>query len=304
MSGYIKSGGAIKWPPFLDFHDAGKRYAFDLLHMDVDHEEKKALRQRVMTPHAHDVYHVVLYTKGKNHILIDGKQIQVEPGILIMTSPGMTHTFSPIQKGSLIYSEITFELARGSSVPLRLPWSNILSWYGGIALSEKNLLICLDPPGIQEARNIFVRILRELESPGRMSSAFAGQQILDLMMFVNRKCLPADTDSVLSSTERLARAKEYIESYYRTPIRISVLAGKAGFSAGHFQRLFRSEFGITPIDYQLQLRINAACTLLKNTQLRCVDIAGETGFSDLYYFSKIFKQRMKVTPTQYRERSA
>jgi len=74
------------------------------------------------------------------------------------------------------------------------------------------------------------------------------------------------------------------------------IAAEACMSPEHFGRSFRREAGIPPIAYQLRLRINAACVLLRSSQLLCKEIAARVGFGNVYAFSKAFKQAIGVSP--------
>ncbi len=81
-------------------------------------------------------------------------------------------------------------------------------------------------------------------------------------------------------------------------------AEKAKMSRGHFIRSFKAFTGKTPIEYRTDLMIAHAKNLLLETSLN-VGIIGElSGFSDGLYFSKIFKKRVGLSPTDFRKVNA
>lgn len=92
----------------------------------------------------------------------------------------------------------------------------------------------------------------------------------------------------------------YIHSYYQTAISMDTIAEMFHFSAHYLARVFRRKYGLSPLAYLVQVRMNYAKDLLAHTRLPIRDIAEQTGYSDLYYFSKLFKKQSGITPVQYR----
>lgn len=85
------------------------------------------------------------------------------------------------------------------------------------------------------------------------------------------------------------------------PISIRQLATQVGCSEGYFQRTFRHRTGKTPVAFLTNLRLQQACHLLNHTRLTMGEIAERTGFSSLYYFSRLFHRHIGMCPTRYRE---
>jgi AraC-like DNA-binding protein len=73
---------------------------------------------------------------------------------------------------------------------------------------------------------------------------------------------------------------------------------KLGYS--WFRRMFKHYIGLSPIQYQLQLRIQRACRMLSYSSKSSKEIAFDLGFESSSYFTKIFKNKMGVTPQTYR----
>lgn len=95
-------------------------------------------------------------------------------------------------------------------------------------------------------------------------------------------------------------AMTYINEHFTEEISVPDLAAKAGLSHYYFIRAFKKETGFTPHEYLLNTRIATAQYLLKNTRLTIKDICYQTGFSCESIFCTAFKNRLGMTPTQYR----
>lgn len=102
------------------------------------------------------------------------------------------------------------------------------------------------------------------------------------------------TNTPLSSTI------SYIQSHLSDDnLTNTFLAQKAGISEVYLRKLFTAYFGITPKQYILDLRIKTAEQLLISTSQTVTEIAEKCGFSSVYHFCRIFKQKTAFTPTEY-----
>ena len=81
------------------------------------------------------------------------------------------------------------------------------------------------------------------------------------------------------------------------------IAKKINMSCDNFQRVFRSQIGMTPCQYRLSRRMEYAQQLLQNTALSLDEVALKVGFSNRYQFSKAFKQFFKISPGASRKES-
>lgn len=78
------------------------------------------------------------------------------------------------------------------------------------------------------------------------------------------------------------------------------LAKQAGYSPGHFTRVFKSVMGQSPQSYTVNARINRARQLLRESNLSISEIADVLGYEDLFFFSRQFKQKAGQSPRDYR----
>lgn len=98
----------------------------------------------------------------------------------------------------------------------------------------------------------------------------------------------------------LERAIRYMNDHLHASMTLQELAGHTALSRQHLIYMFKQETGLPPIDYYLRLKMQRAGQLLSLTGLSVKEIAGLVGVFDPYYFSRMFKKLMGVSPTEYR----
>lgn len=107
---------------------------------------------------------------------------------------------------------------------------------------------------------------------------------------------------VTSGKSDINSAVQYIAEHCCETIELSTLAGISGVSEGHFCKIFKEYTHMRPIEYITALKIEYAKDLLLTpSRLSITDISRKLGFSSVSYFSKIFKEKVGLTPAEYRK---
>lgn len=83
----------------------------------------------------------------------------------------------------------------------------------------------------------------------------------------------------------------------------AALSANYSFSDKYFRERFRELFGSTPTQYLIRLRLNEAARLLSQGTHTVTEVAQAVGFSDLYYFSRLFKKHFLCPPSSFRTRA-
>lgn len=105
----------------------------------------------------------------------------------------------------------------------------------------------------------------------------------------------------VSKQRKLDSAVQFIsESFGDESLTVEKVAEKSGMSESHFRRLFKSVYHLSPVRYITLMRIGRAKELIRYTANPFSQIAVETGFANVYYFSRIFKKEVGCTPSEYR----
>jgi AraC-like DNA-binding protein len=101
---------------------------------------------------------------------------------------------------------------------------------------------------------------------------------------------------------RLCRARDLLREQRDPSPSIAELAREVQISPFHFIRQFEAVFGVTPHQFRIQTRLDAAKHLLAMGHHSVTDVCMEVGFSSLGSFSALFRQRVGEAPSEYRRR--
>ncbi|MEF3311334.1 AraC family transcriptional regulator [Paenibacillus sp. GYB004] len=105
---------------------------------------------------------------------------------------------------------------------------------------------------------------------------------------------------VIPDDPLMEEAEAYIKENAFKSVSLSQLSSEMGLSTVQFSRRFRSMFGVNPSEYLSELRLDRARTLLQETVWTIDKIAAACGYSNGFYFSRVFSQKMGITPSEYR----
>ena len=102
-----------------------------------------------------------------------------------------------------------------------------------------------------------------------------------------------------SKKKRLQPAMNYILNNFTSPIKNEELAALCKISAVYFRKLWSEVYGVPPMTYIQNLRIQRAQEMLKSDYTSITDIAFTLGYNNIYEFSKAFKNHTGVSPSKY-----
>lgn len=98
----------------------------------------------------------------------------------------------------------------------------------------------------------------------------------------------------------LVQVKQYIDENRESALTNEQIAKKFGFSTAYLGRIFKETYGVSMGEYLVQLKITEAKQLMKqNPDMLLKEIAAKAGYPDPYYFSKVFKKKTGIWPSEY-----
>ena len=97
----------------------------------------------------------------------------------------------------------------------------------------------------------------------------------------------------------LEKAMRYIQRNFCEMISVDDIAEFVGISRSHLYRIFMKNTGMSPNEYLSSYRINKACGMLRDSNLKINEIASSVGIQDQLYFSRVFKKHKGISPSRY-----
>jgi AraC-like DNA-binding protein len=132
-------------------------------------------------------------------------------------------------------------------------------------------------------------------------SAMWQQQMIfqDVLHDLNGEQQYHATSAAIAVAEKTA---QLLRERYREPIHYKDIGEELNFHPAYIARCMQQVFGVTPLEYVTQYRVEQAKLLLANTDLPISRIAEEVGFSYFSYFTQCFAKSEGMTPSEYRKK--
>ncbi len=224
-----------------------------------------------VVPHAHQFYELVYYREGSGETRIGATQYGFRSRSFALIPPGTEHD----------------ELYRtaGEVICLGFRQDGILP-----------LTVGRDPEG--QLLRVVSAILEESTAQGFGYRDMLRAKLTELAVLLHRL-----------GGQNLAGAKsfEYVVNYlsenYYEKVVLEALAREMNLSYDYFQHRFRQLMGLSPRQFLLQKRLEAAKSLLEKTDVGCTDIAYRCGFANSSQFSMLFRRETGLTPLRYRRQT-
>lgn len=112
-----------------------------------------------------------------------------------------------------------------------------------------------------------------------------------------------ETEITEERNRLVEQAKEYVEEHYYENLMLADVAQKVGISSGYLSTLFQRQMAKGFVDYLNEVRIEHACTYLRQNYLKVYEIAYRVGFKDEKYFSRVFKKVTGQSPSEYQKQN-
>ena len=144
-----------------------------------------------------------------------------------------------------------------------------------------------------EADNLFRAFKDSLLNSEKTITPYSISLLNSILLLLSSKTL---------TTNPYLKAVRLIEDLTKQ-VTIKELASLYNMSQEHFIRSFKNAYGKTPQNYRICYQISQAKNLLADTQLHANQVAEICGFSDYYYFSRLFKKYEGISPTEYKKNS-
>lgn len=249
---------------------------------------------------------IYLITSGAGTVYHNHVEYQLEPGFIYLIPP---YTYSRYKCEDFMeqYYVHFFEGASGGlsvfqqfQVSYQLPASQYDQHiFDQLLKLHPNRGLIKDDPKAYDNRTV---LLRFSELNKDLSPAHAMQTHSFLQLLLSRFIADEPRHGLQNSPQhqRLAETVSYILENLDQPLSVNDLATRIYIHPDYFSRLFQEFTGVRPSIFILNKRIERAQLLLSTTNDAIKTVADATGFANVTYFNRLFKQVTHKTPSAYR----
>lgn len=236
-------------------------------------------------PRTNPDYELLLIEKGRYSYCDAAGKIHLSKNQLLLIEPAVEHTFEKDKPHSGSHFSAHFNL---------VDLNGSISFLDQLNCPERNKTMSAPPT----ARDVFKLASDQFTSHGRFSSEAVNSAIRSLwLVFAASWFGPTDT----GLSDRMREMMDYLRNHLDLQITRIDLAKKFHCSPEHVNYLFKKELNETPSHFLNRERVFKAFQLMKDDGLNVQEAALATGFSNQYYFSRVFKKYFDFPPSYIRK---
>ncbi|MCQ2374580.1 MAG: helix-turn-helix domain-containing protein [Salinivirgaceae bacterium] len=254
--------------------------------------------------HYHDFTEIVLIIRGQGMQVIDNNEYMVSAGDAFVLQGNQHHYFK--DAGNLEIVNIMYDSHRVNIS------QNVKQMEGYKALfflepqyrtqhHFKNRLH-IERADMAKIEYVVNTMILEQNSKHEGYEIIIANRLEELIVLLSRHYSQLETTEA-QALMRIGKVISYLEYNHNSKIYLEQLAEMSNMSVRNFQRIFKKAVGSSPSIYLIQIRIQTARRLLRETNMAIADIATEIGFTDTNYFIKCFKKETGSTPLKFRMRN-
>lgn len=247
----------------------------------------------------HDFWELLYVDKGNLRVVAGERALDLGRGQIVFHAPGEFHALSANGVVAPNLVVVSFDCPG--------PEMEFFRGYTGMVGAEERALLARI---IRESGRVFstplnAPFIRQMER--RESVPFGGEQLLaaaveELLIRLRRRggaAAPAEGAELCHLQERTARIIQYLESRLDQPLSVRQICQDNLIGRAQLERIFHEQTGGGVIDYFGQLKMEAARQMIREGRLNISQISLRLGFSSVHYFSRWFKKRSGMTPSEY-----
>ncbi|PIE20672.1 MAG: AraC family transcriptional regulator [Neptuniibacter caesariensis] len=243
-----------------------------------------------MARREHDDYLLIYCLDGEGAAVINEHKIRIRAGDILLIPKGISHTYQ----------------ARKSK-PWTIYWVHFHGHHAEdfithLQQKESNLRRYVMPIGIHSRlASDFEALLEARESTYNLNAYICAANQLRQILSHIALLQPLAKQKLSRGGLDIERVHSLMQAHIHEQLDLDTLTASINLSKYHFVKKYKEITGTTPINHFIQLKIERACHLLDTTNNGINEVAFAVGYEDAYYFSRIFKKLMGVSPSQYRK---
>ncbi len=230
-------------------------------------------------------HYILIYcTEGQGQVFLNTKEFTLSPNTYFIIPKNVSHSYKSSETE---------------------PWSIYWAHFSGEYADDlyKRTLADDQPkvhaiPFDENRINLFDQIYSILEH----SYEVREMEILNFnfLHLVTSMIYYKQTHPSIYDADATSNSITYMKTCLHETFTIKQLAQQQNISVSHYSRIFKQKTGSSPIHYFNQLKVQKSCQYLYFSDKSIKEISSELGFDDPYYFSRLFKKFIGVSPAKYK----
>lgn len=229
----------------------------------------------------------LLPTDGEAEIVVANEKFLLEPGKFYLMPAGVCQSYYHV-----------------SSRHITKYWCHFTARVGNMNLFDViRPHFCVNVSNQNEITSLFKKLINLTNQPESLSSVVAIKGImLEIISYYLKMDNSMTSDRAPTSDTDFQCVLKYIEKNIEKKLTVEELADVMHLHPNYFIRYFKSFFGVSPIRFINNMRMDKAKQMLSEGELSVSQIAKCVGIDDIFYFSKQFKKYNGYAPTEYRHK--
>ncbi len=246
--------------------------------------------------HYHDAHQIIYIKKGKIRVKIENKEYEAERGTLIILSRFEQHEIEvktpQYERYSVIISPETITSDIDEYI-LSSALTNRFEGFSHIVKVKENE---------EEVEKFFDKMAEEFLNKEPFYKTKADLLLREFLIALYRDFTNLFIGDVNENTMLVKKIQDKFEKQYMEKMSLSEIGEEYHISSSHLSHIFKEITGYSTIDYLISCRLSAAKRLLSSTDINIKEIIYQCGFSDESNFSRMFKEKVGITPSEFRKR--
>ena len=236
-------------------------------------------------------YIINLTVQGRGKVFDGGQAFECEPGDLLLFPPDVAHDYGRAPDSREWFHRWVYFRPRGFWAPW-LDWPRQGKGVGRLRLRDAALL--------KEFDELFTQI-DACHRGGKSTSEELAINLLERLLIRCAEEAPGYQSRPLDA--RVQAACQYIADNLADELTLDDIARQVCLSPSRLAHVFREQMGVNIVRWREDQRIILAKHMLQSTSTPVSAIAGRVGYDDQLYFSRVFRKRVGVSPTEFRRSS-
>lgn len=232
---------------------------------------------------SHPMIELTYIDKGELHSVVEGKDTLLRQGDVVVYGPNQWHMQYSEKGIAPCFVTISFDI---SGVDLSV-------------LYDKKFRMP------QSALALLQNMLREQKKMDDFSSDVINAELKLLILYLLREVVTPGSgkiqgiNAVHNENEVIRKAQQYISEHIREKLSVPAVAEVADVSASYLTALFHKNLQISPGEYIRRLKLQESKQMIRENNLNFTEIAAALQYSTVHHFSRQFKEKFGITPTEY-----